>query len=356
MGVVAFFWVSAFLLISSGIYLSSLFIGDATRGVILIMQYFFCFILLPHALMQRDENEAYRLIIIFILGVLALDIHGIVTFYTVGYSPESQVVTGALRLATLMGAANAAASLNAMTIVILLWLRTIGRISFLPFLCILSTMILALVLTSSNTGLIAVTTGTLIYFAVTFRPGLLVRIVPAIVLAVAFFLLGGANYLPATFHKRVLAAVLEGDITEAGTFTDRAALNYEALEMIGSRGFSLLGIGADQFRLASFHEVPVHNTFLILWVEGGVLSLAGWMLMSSMGIIVWLLAWRRNVIPHGRAAVLVCFVVFVTVASATAHIYSRHWYTVLLLTMQPTIIALSQYRQEETKSVLIKVR
>jgi hypothetical protein len=251
LGQATVFWVAAFVLIATGIYLSSSFIGDAERGVILMMQYFFCFMLLPYILARGDEDEAYRLILIFVLGVLTLDIHGIITFYTVGYTPESRVVTGGVRLATLIENANGAASLNAMAIVIVLWLRTIKRISLITFLSLLSTMVVALVLTSSNSGLIATTTGVVIYFALTFRPALVLRIIPAIALIVAFFLLGGADYLPPTFRRRVLGALLSGDITEAGTFTDRSALNYEALQMIGSQGFSLLGIGADQFRVVS---------------------------------------------------------------------------------------------------------
>ncbi|WP_331376200.1 O-antigen ligase family protein [Sinorhizobium chiapasense] len=348
LGQVGPFWITAFVLVSSGIYLSSLFVGDAWRGVALCLQYFFCFILLPQILIQDDEDEAYRLIIAFILGILALDIHGIITFYTVGYTPDSRVVTGGMRLATLNGTANGAARLNAMAIVITLWLFNIRRISILTFLCFITTMVVALVLTSSNTGLIATVTGLTTYFALTFRPALILRIIPAIAVIAAFFLLGGVEYLPATFQRRVLGAVLSGDITEAGTFVDRTALMLEALEMIASRGFTLLGIGADQFRLYSVQQTPVHNTFLLLWIEGGVLSLAGWLLMSTMGVIVWLLAWRQHVIPHGRAAVFVCFAVFVTLSSASAHIYARYWYTALILVMQPTIIAMSQGNREKS--------
>lgn len=350
LGVAAPFWLAAFVLTVGGLLLSSLFVGDPVRGLVLLLQYSFCFLVLPYILMVGDEDEAYRRILVFLLGVFALDLHGIITFYTVGYVPGAVTVTGGKRLATLVGDANAAGCLNAMAIVASLWLRSIKRLPVLPFVGFFAVMVVALVLTSSNTGLIATTVGILVYMTLTFRVGLLVKLLPLAVVAALFLQFGGVDYLPATFQKRVMPAVVSGDLSEAGTFDDRSALMVEALHLIGQRGVTWLGIGADQFRLYSVQEAPVHNSYLLVWSEGGILSLAGWVLLSTIGMILWMLAWRAGIAAQSRTAVFVYYLVFVAMASANAHIYQRYRYTALLLVMYPLLLEFARARQAAARS------
>ncbi|OAP39806.1 hypothetical protein AU381_09635 [Sinorhizobium glycinis] len=345
LGAASLFWITAFVLTVSGLLVSSLFVGDPVRGLILLMQYFFCFMILPYILMLGDERAAYRRILVFLLGVVVLDLHGIITFYTVGYVPGAVTVTGGRRLATLVGDANAAACLNAMAIVIALWLRSIKRLAVVPFTVFSAVMVLALVLTSSNSGLIAASVGILVYTALTFRVGLLMKMLPLAVCAALFIQFGGIEYLPTTFQKRVLPAVVSGDFSEAGTFADRTDLMAEALNLIGDKDIALLGIGADQFRLQSVQEAPVHNTFLLLWVEGGLLSFAGWLLLCSLGMILWLLAWRKGIARQSGSAVFASFLVFAAMASTNAHIYQRYRYTILLLVMYPLLLEFARSRR-----------
>ena len=117
---------------------------------------------------------------------------------------------------------------------------------------------------------------------------------------------------------------------------------YEALNVIENGRVSWVGIGADQFRAISVQEAPVHNSFLLLWAEGGVLSLLGWLLFCAIGLIVWAAARAKGVMPYGRSAVLASFAVFLVVANVSAHIYARYWYAALLIIMQPTLIELSK--------------
>lgn len=345
LGVASPFWLASFVLTVGGLLMSSLFVGDPQRGLVLLLQYSFCFLVLPYLLMLDDEEYTYRLIIMFLLGTLVLDLHGIITFYTVGYTPGSMTVTGGRRLATVIGDANAAACLNAMAIVVTLWLRSAKRLSVPSFIAFTTTMVTALVLTSSNTGLIAASVGILVFTALTFRASLLIKILPLVLCVAAFLQFGGIDYLPATFQKRVLPAVVSGDLSEAGTFADRSDLMAEAVDMIGKKGIVLLGIGADQFRLASVQGAPVHNAFLLLWAEGGVLSFVGWVLFSSLGGILWMLAWREGITASSKTAVFVCFLVFAAMASANAHIYQRYWYTILLLVMRPMLLGFARPRQ-----------
>jgi hypothetical protein len=343
LGALAWPWIASFVLIVGGLQVSSMLEGAAERGVVLLLQYSFCFIVLPCLLLGWDRQTAYRLLLAFLAGVLALDLHGILTFYLVGYVPDSPVVSGNGRLETLSGSANAAACLNAMMIIVVLWLRLSGRFSFAISAVLFSIMLVTIVLTSSNGGLIAMTVGILAFLALSLKLRQSVKVLPILALPGAFLLAGGSDYLPSAFQERVLNALVSGDVSEAGTFESRSALIQEALEAINTDRISLIGIGADQFRLRSVQETPVHNSFLLLWVEGGMLSLLGWLLFCSTGFILWYLARAQGVMVYGRAAVLACFIVFIIVANVSAHIYARYWYTALLLIMQPTLIALSPH-------------
>lgn len=341
LGVLTWPWIASFVLIVGGLHISSMVEGDMWRGVILLLQYSFCFIALPYLLLGRKEKEAYRLLFVFLAGVIALDVHGILTFYLVGYTPDSPVVSGNGRLETLSGSSNAAACLNAMMIVVVLWLRLSGKLSFKMSAVLFSIMLTTIVLTSSNGGIIAMSAGILAFLASSLSLRQTVKIVPILAIPGVFLMAGGSDYLPSAFQERVLNALASGDVSEAGTFMSRSALMQEALEAINTDQISLIGIGADQFRLRSVQETPVHNSFLLLWVEGGMVSLLGWLLFCSTGFILWYVARAQGVMVYGRAAVLASFIVFIVVANVSAHIYARYWYTALLLIMQPTVIGLS---------------
>ena len=338
------FWITAFLLVTGGLFLSSVMAGQIVRGVVLCLQYFFCFIILPYVLLSKDEAMTIRLLIIFIFGVVAVDLHGIYTFYTIGYVPGSRVVTGGERLATLIGNANGAGTLNAMMIIAVIWLRLHKHLSLLVATFLLAVMGWVVILTSSNTALLATIIGLAVFVLWTLRPKMIVGVAIMAAISMVFLQFGGIDYLPSTFQKRVVKAVEAGDISEAGTFADRADLMIEALDMVNGKEFDLTGIGADRFRVVSVQGVPVHNAFLILWVEGGILSLLGWTLFSAMGLILWLQALNQRVATDGSAAVIAVFASFIILANASPHIYARPWHMALLLVMGPTILQMARPR------------
>jgi hypothetical protein len=348
LGMLLVFWLTALLLIFSGIYASSIIEGQFARGAILSLQYMFCFLVLPFILIRENERRVIQLLLIFIMGVIAVDVHGMITFYTIGYIPESRVVTGGGRLATLFGNANATGVLNGMMIVTVVWLRLSGRISLMLATSFLMVMLWTLVLTSSNTGLIATAAGLAVFLISTCRPKLIVAAAVAVSIGFFFVYFGGLEYFPGAFQKRVLGALESGDITEAGTFVGRAELMKEAFVMLDGRELSLVGIGADQFRVQSAQGAPVHNSFLILWVEGGVFSLVGWCLFSSVGFVIWLYSISQRVETVSSAAVMAVFAAFAVLANAAAHLYARTWYVALLLVIYPTLLEVSRGRRRRS--------
>src|SRR3546814_3033601 len=79
-------------------------------------------------------------------------------------------------------------------------------------------------------------------------------------------------------------------MSQAGTFTGRMDLILEAWEIVEDTMF--VGIGVDQYRVVSPTQVPVHNMYLLLWAEGGLLALLGWMLLLTIaGVSVVRVYW-----------------------------------------------------------------
>ena len=274
-------WLLAFTLLFVGLMIGSLLRGSPERGLIVIA-YLFSYVILMLILVRKDPQEAHRLAAIFLTSIILIDIHGIYTFYAVGYVPETGVVTGGLRLATVLKNPNLAASINALVMPILLYFWSSGRIKAFIALPAIAICLFTIVLTSSNSGLILITISLTVFTALIMTTQLLLRIpITLAIVGVAFVTFGGTDLLPKTFHKRVLSAPVSGDISEAGTLISRTELMKEAIEILSDDRILIVGLGADQFRERSVQEAPVHNLYLLLWVEGGLLAVVGWIMFSE---------------------------------------------------------------------------
>src|SRR3546814_12608715 len=98
-------------------------------------------------------------------------------------------------------------------------------------------------------------------------------------------------------------------------------LILEAWEIVEDTMFA--GIGVDQYRVVSPTKVPVHNMYLPLWDEGGLLALLGWMLLLTIaGVSVVRVYWvDRQAAALGssvRSTFLIC-------SAASPHSYERMW-------------------------------
>lgn len=327
-------WLVAFILLFLGIMLGSLFNGSPQRGLIVMGQYLFAYMILMVILIRDDQREAYRLAGIFLVSVILIDIHGIITFYTVGYVPGEGkgIVTGGKRLATVLRNPNLAAAMNALTLPILLFFWSTGRAKSYLAMPALAIIIVTVVLTSSNSGLFSTALCLSVFIALVSTPRLLLRLALGLSIVVGgAALFGSKEMLPKTFQTRVLGALSSGDISEAGTFLSRAALMEEALHIISEEQIKIIGLGADQFRERSVQSAPVHNLYLLLWVEGGLLALIGWLLFSGVGVLLSLAILRVRGDKRALAAVITTILVFLVIALFNPHMYARYWTMPVLL-------------------------
>jgi O-antigen ligase len=241
-------------------------------------------------------------------------------------------VTGGKRLATVLRNPNLAAAMNALTLPILLFFWSTGRLKSYLALPALAIVIVTVVLTSSNSGLFSTALCLAVFIAMISTPRLLLRLALAVAIVVGgAALFGSKEMLPKTFQTRVLGALSSGDISEAGTFLSRAALMEEAMHIISEDQIRLVGLGADQFRERSVQSAPVHNIYLLLWVEGGLLALVGWLMFSGVGMLLALAILKGGGDKRALAAVVTTILVFLVIALFNPHMYARYWTMPMLL-------------------------
>jgi O-antigen ligase len=327
-GLLTPYWLAGFALMMAALVGSTLVNGDPMRAVVICAQYAFSLLLLPMTIMGRDREATIDLVQVFAAGVFVANLASVILYYS-GYTGDFRFVTGNGRLASFAEGPNGYAQMIALAgpLAIYLWLT--GRLATHYAVPLFLLLLVPLVLTSSNGGIAMAALGVLAFFIVLRDLRYLARAAAGVAVCLALTLLWGSYWLPATFEQRVLGALRSGSIEEAGTFEERVALMNEALEMVDDT--ILLGIGADQYRVRSRYGAPVHNTYLLLWTEGGLPALIGWtslLLIASFGVLY--VGGRHR--PEAATAFAVAAIV-VFVGFTTGHIYARQSVLPLYLAM-----------------------
>lgn len=333
-GEMTWLWVAGVAMLIGGLFVGSLVHGEMLRGTILIGQYCFAFILVPLALLGRPIDQVIRLIECAVWGMTLMCVIGIAVYLT-GFSSTGgeqwEFVSGNRRLSGFVDNPNGMAILIVLTIP-LTWFLLLSRRMHkaLAFFC-LAVLLTGLILTSSNTGLLGFAVATLIFFAGrrSFKTLLVVA------LAGTALFLSGQNYLPETFNNRVLNAASTGDIQQAGTYAHRHELITEAVAM--SDDHIVVGLGADRYRMVSEWGQPVHNTYLLLLVEGGALSLFGLLAIIGAAIVTVLISPARLFGGLVALTTITIVIVFALLLNGMPHIYARGWILPLLLALSPAI-------------------
>ena len=194
----------------------------------------------------------------------------------------------------------------------------------------------ALVVTSSTHGLALPAFGLSAFHVMLRDLRYLGRALAGLAVCLLLIFAWGSFWLPETFEQRVLGAVRSGSLDAAGTFEGRVALMKEALELLDDT--MVVGLGVDQYRVLSRFGAPVHNTFLLIWTEGGLPALIGWLsllIMVTAGAV--LIARRRLDGALGLAVGLV----FACIGFTTSHTYGRHLVVPVHLAMALVLASLA---------------
>lgn len=324
-------WLSGITALLFGFFMGSIINGDPLRWIIVAGQYGFAFAVLPSLLLRERRASLIRFATALVAGVTAMELFGTIVYYATDASYEQakrfsfEFITGGHRLGAFMADANWNAAMIAMTVPFVLYLARIGRLNWMFTFCALGALCSGLLLSGSFSGFASTALGALAFLLIDWgkrSAGTLV-----IILTLATAALSTGVTLPSAFQNRVANALEQGDLNQAGTFTGRMELIHEAWDMVGDT--TIIGLGVDQFRVVSIDKAPVHNMYLLVWAEGGLLSLIGWLLILFVPLGV---AMRHFGSDRSAAALVVAvFVPFVVFSNASPHMYSRSWVVPLIL-------------------------
>lgn len=328
-------WLIGVLMLTGGLVLGSAMNGNLLNGLVVVGQYCFSLLLLPVLVMQRDRAEVILLIKVFVASMILVMLHGA---YVVEYTPHDlRFVSRNGRLAGLIERENATGALAAMSIAFTLWLYFVGALRgwLLPLL--LAPLVWGLLLTGSNSGFMLAAIGVICLALFSGALGVLVRLMIGVALLAVVVHLWGHLFLPDIFLNRVFGALESGNVSEAGTFDDRLALMREAWSV--TRHTIFLGLGADQYRVISAYEAPVHNAYLLLLAEGGLVSLMGHVVLAMTAIYLAFPVWRAPETRWFGVLTLTMVTMFAIAQMGITHYYGRFWIMPWLLAMSASIAA-----------------
>ncbi|QFT01761.1 hypothetical protein FIV06_30290 (plasmid) [Labrenzia sp. THAF191b] len=331
------FWLFSVLLLCSGLIAGSLLSGDPLTGAVGVIQYVFSFVCIPLLLLGRPARETMFLCKVMAFSLVFVMLHGVL--YSVFSPDDARFFSRNGRLTGLIERENGVGLLAGVGIVYVMWLYFISQISGIVFLALVAPVAYGLLLSASNSGFIVAVVG---IFGISFFHGSAKHILAFIgigALALAALFLFGQYFLPEVFQERVYGALTTGDSSEAGTFDGRLLLIQEAIYLIDRSIW--LGVGVDQHRLISQYGAPVHNTYLLLFSEGGLVSLLGFVcLLLTLAFV----GWRSFSNPNTRWSGVLMFTIllmFAVALNGVTHVYGRFLSVPLLL---PAAICLSGYR------------
>lgn len=320
-------WLAGFMLLAAGLTLGSIAGGTPSQLAVVLAQYAFSLILMPLALGGRSTQQTIDLLRALVWGILAVMLFGIYVIHFM-HNPPPNFVSGSGRLQSLVERENECAALGAVGAVILMGLWQAGKARLIELVLAMPVLGYGIMLTGSNTGLGCLALGLIAMAVLTGSWRMMLAIAVLTGIGVAF-IVWAPDLLPEVFRKRVLDGLLAGDISRAGTFSDRMLLIQEAFWL--SRDHLLIGMGADQFRAISSHEAPVHNTYLLLLNEGGMLSLLGLTALMLTGVPLALNGFSDNATRPYRAITLTILVIYALMLNTFPHFYARFWNVPLIL-------------------------
>jgi O-Antigen ligase len=330
-------WMAGGIMLITALLLSSLFYGDPKRGIVVSLQYFFCFFLLPVVIAWRPLPQVVIMVKVLVFSIILTCLFGIYLINIDGQT-DTIFVSGNGRMMSFVERQNECAALIAQTVPLACWLRNTGRMSLPYFWFTLIILSYGIILTGSNSGAFALIFLLSMQFLINFSWKNVV-VGGIIVSGLAFAAANeGVGYLPAAFQKRVLGVLTSGDLEQAGTFLDRVALIKESFGIASKNG--LLGIGADQFEVISFYLTPVHNFYMLIWCEGGFIAFCGYLLLLVSGFMISILALKNSGKPMSGLCTLTMFFTFTLLTNAFTHIYARFWFVPILLAISISISSL----------------
>lgn len=182
-----------------------------------------------------------------------------------------------------------------------------------------------------------------------FPRAILRLIVPVAILSAVFVavpLSALTNEKVAASLRRLSQAWEMGGVTGSPSYEIRAWLMEEAMGFIQES--PLIGIGAGRYEHLSLFGIQVHNTYLLLWCEGGIVALLGFLTFATLPAahaifrrVSCILLGRKvlSAVPHAHLLLIVS-VIFCTNVFTNTNSFSR-------FTVVPFLLMVFYYIEKE---------
>ena len=344
-------WLASLGLVLGGLLVGSVADADPVRWLIIALQYTFAWLVLPVLLVGHGRDRAITLAKALVYGMAAMEAFGIIiyvkylgNFWDARALLGIDFLTGARRLGAFTADANWNGGAVSFALPFVYYLVLEREMSRLSGAVVAAILLGGLALSASFTAFSSACVAAAVFAVVSgLRPGLKTSIAGLVAIGIVSQL---QLVLPATFQARVVNAIESGDISEAGTFEGRAALIAEAWGMTDQH--LLIGAGADQYRVISRMHAPVHNMYLLLWIEGGLVAMVGW--ISMIGVLVANAIGVTRVNRRAGALALSVTTVLIIFSVASPHMYARLWAVPVLLAVAVAREARTARRPARTPS------
>lgn len=348
-------WAIAFTAIALGFLLSDLVqgtLGFETLSVVL--QYGFVFLFLPAILSCMPAAFRVRASKYFLDGVLVVSTIGAVAYLLLPSAYERAVSLGLFiggnRLGSFVGA-NGLAKTIAVSVPLLAICHHCGECSKRYVYAWIACCGSALALSASFGGILSTATAGLLVLGPTIvslykRSALRTTMRLGIFAGVALFcysVIALPSLTENHWHSfsRIQKVLDSGDLSHAGSFSDKRHLMTLALDLIADS--PVIGVGSQQFSVATRQDSSVHNSYLLVWSEGGILALMGYLAVIGTSITLSLSHLRNATNTRSRLigwAVFVCLAVYSLNSITNTHAYPRFFVLPILL----SVLAMGGYR------------
>lgn len=340
-------WLSSFSLFIGGLLVGSLVHGVPMRWLVAACQYSFAWALLPLLLIGHGRENTFSLIKAMIAGIFAVQMLAMLVYFLHGGTPQeveallgAEFLAGNRRIGAFVVDGNWNAATISMSMMFVIYAAIKRAIPIWVAAIVAVVLAVGLVLSASFTGFVGIVSALGIFALVAaVRPRLRV-ILPAAVIVAALTQSGYS--LPSAFQTRVASALVSGNLAQAGTYEGRMTLMEEAWHIVEDH--SLVGLGVDQYRVVSEEGAPVHNMYLLVWAEGGIPALLGWVGMLATIMAVAVLCYRDDRVAAALLlSVLWTLLIF---SMANPHMYNRIWAVPITLALATAFDAIRTARAE----------
>jgi O-antigen ligase len=348
-------WLSSFSLFIGGLLVGSLVNGVPMRWLIVACQYSFSWVLLPLLLIGHGRENTFSLIKAMIAGIFAVQVLALLIYFLHGGTPQEveallgpEFLAGNRRIGAFVVDGNWNAATISMSMMFVIYAAIKRAIPIWVTIIVAIVLIVGLVLSASFTGFVGIVSALGIFAVVAaVRPRLRVILVAATIVAV---LTQSGYSLPSAFETRVAAALANGNLSQAGTYEGRMTLIEEAWQIVENH--TLVGLGVDQYRAVSEERAPVHNMYLLIWAEGGIPALLGWLGMLATILAVAVLCYRADRVT---AALLISVLWTLLIFSmANPHMYNRIWAVPIALALATAFDAIRAVKGEDGRGRLTR--